>query len=278
MWERRYSFPLPLRDGQGDRIYPLDQIGKLRLLRRLIDLGFRPGKIIALTQAELEGLLRAQGQDAATAFPELEQALLAALKSRDHGQIRDYLSHQLISLGLQNFIIDFLQHANVIVGDAWMRGALEVHEEHLFTEQVLGLVRHAIGNLSTATQPPRIILTTPPDEQHSLGMLMVEALLRLDNVDAVSYGAQMPVRDVAQAALRHRTDIVAVSFSASFPTSKAVEYLEELRFRLPVTMDIWGGGSSLRSTRRSVDGVLIVHDLPAVRQAAQVWRRARGRR
>lgn len=273
MWERRYGFPVPERDAQGDRIYPMPQVTKLRLLRRLIDFGFRPGKIILLNTDELERLLKSQGKASFDSSPELEQELLHTLKSRDLGQLRDYLSHQLIKMGLQSFVLDFLQYANFIVGDAWMRGLLEVHEEHLFTEQVQSLMRQAISNLREATQPPRVLLATPPEETHTLGILMVEAILRLDNVDAVCYGAQMPVRDVAQAVTRHKMHIVAISFSASYPTSKAIEYLEELRFRLPLTVQIWGGGASLRSTRKTVDAVRFFHDLPSIRQAINAWRR-----
>ncbi|MBQ0722276.1 MAG: MerR family transcriptional regulator [Paraperlucidibaca sp.] len=276
MWERRYGFPAPQRDAQGDRIYPMEQITKLRLLRRLIDNGFRPGKIMAHEIPELERLMRAQSKAGQEVPKDLEVELLQALRSRDHQQLRDYLSHQLIKMGLQSFILDFLQHANTIVGDAWVRGQLEVHEEHLFTEQVQGLVRQAIGNLREPTQAPRILLTTPPEETHTLGILMVEALLRLDNVDAVCYGAQMPVRDIAQAVTRHKMNIVAVSFSASYPASNAVNFLEELRFKLPLAVDIWGGGAALRSTRRSIEAVNFLHDLSAMRQAVLGWRRVHG--
>ena len=276
MWERRYGFPAPQRDAQGDRIYPMEQITKLRLLRRLIDNGFRPGKIMAHEIPELERLMRAQSKAGQEVPKDLEVELLQALRSRDHQQLRDYLSHQLIKMGLQSFILDFLQHANTIVGDAWVRGQLEVHEEHLFTEQVQGLVRQAIGNLREPTQAPRILLTTPPEETHTLGILMVEALLRLDNVDAVCYGAQMPVRDIAQAVTRHKMNIVAVSFSASYPASNAVNFLEELRFKLPLAVDIWGGGAALRLTRRSIEAVSFLHDLSAMRQAVLGWRRVHG--
>lgn len=53
MWERRYGFPEPARDEQGDRLYSRQQVEKLRLVRRLMDMGFRPGKIINLPMAEL---------------------------------------------------------------------------------------------------------------------------------------------------------------------------------------------------------------------------------
>jgi len=273
MWERRYGFPVPERDEQGDRIYPMSQVAKLRLLRRLIDFGFRPGKIIMLASDELERLLSTQGKASFDTSPELEKELLNILKVRDPSQLKDYLSHQLVKMGLQSFILEFLQYANFVVGDAWMRGLLEVYEEHLFTEQVQSLVRQAIGSLREANQAPRILLATPPEETHTLGILMVEAILRLDNVDAVCYGAQMPVRDVAQAVARHKMQIVAISFSASFPTSKAIEYLEELRFRLPLSVEIWGGGASLRSTRKTVEAVRFFHDLPSIRIAVNNWRR-----
>jgi MerR family transcriptional regulator, light-induced transcriptional regulator len=37
VWERRYGFPQPDRDGGGERCYPLDQVEKLRVVKRLMD-------------------------------------------------------------------------------------------------------------------------------------------------------------------------------------------------------------------------------------------------
>ncbi len=45
VWERRYGFPQPTRDANGERVYPSEQVEKLRLLKRLMDQGHRPGKI-----------------------------------------------------------------------------------------------------------------------------------------------------------------------------------------------------------------------------------------
>lgn len=278
MWERRYSFPNPERDEQGDRIYPQVQISKLRLLRRLIDNGFRPGKIIALEIPELENLLRSRYSNTLESAPEIEKELLTTLKSGDMHQIRDYLSHQLIRMGLQSFILEFLQYASPIVGDAWMRGEIEIHEEHVYTEQVQNLIRNAIGGLRAPTSTPRVLLTTPPEENHSLGVLMVEALLRLDNVDAVCFGPLMPVREIVHGVQKNHIDIVALSFSASYPASKAIEFLEEVRFRLPLSVDVWAGGSSLRGSRRSVESVEIFQDLESIRRAVQAWRRRNERR
>jgi len=280
MWERRYGFPYPERDAQGDRIYPPDQVNKLRVIRRLIDAGFRPGKIVNLNLAELEQLVNshqpANLQVVTKSPPHLEQELLAVLKSRDPYAVSQYLNHQLIRMGLEAFVLDLMQHANSFVGDAWMRGLIEIYEEHLYTEQVQNIVRNAMSNLRPSTQKPRIMLTTAPEEVHTLGIMMVEALLRLDEVDAISFGAQMPIRDIHNAVNRHQVDVVLLSFSASYPSNRAIEFLEELRFRLPLSVSIWTGGGGLRSSRREIEDVQVISSLESVRTSVLQWRRAHG--
>lgn len=277
MWERRYQFPNPERDAQGDRVYPADQISKLRTIRRLLDAGFRPGKIIGLDMPALEKLVDSSHGNPSSTLPEnLEAELLTALKSHDAGRVRQYLNHHLIRMGLQSFILDLIQYANTIVGDAWMSGKIEVYEEHLYTEELQTLIRQNIGNLQVAIAAPRIMLATAPEEIHTLGLLMVEALLRLERIDAVSFGAQMPIRDIVQAAQKHKMDIVVLSFSAAFPANRAIEFLEELRFRLPLNTQIWAGGAALRNSRRQIEEVQLMNDLQGLRHAAAQWRRVKG--
>ncbi len=277
MWERRYGFPNPERDANGDRIYAPDQINKLRIIRRLLDSGFRPGKIIGLELDKLEALVASShGNPGPSLPPNLESELLEALKSRDAMQVRAYLHHQLVRMGLESFILDLVQHANTLVGDAWMRGEIEIFEEHLYTEELQTLVRQSFSTLQPGKQPPRVMLTTAPDEHHSLGLLMVEALLRLERIETFSFGTQMPVRDIVQGAARHRMDIVLLSFSAAFPANRALDFIEELRFRLPLATSIWVGGNALRTCRRTIEGVQVFHDLASVIKAVKGWRRIRG--
>src|SRR5580765_8226934 len=56
MWERRYGFPKPSRDGNGERQYSAAEVAKLRAVKRLMDVGMRPGKIIRASLEELNAL------------------------------------------------------------------------------------------------------------------------------------------------------------------------------------------------------------------------------
>ena len=48
MWERRYGYPKPARNENGDRIYSNEELDKLIAIRHLQEQGKRPGKLMAL--------------------------------------------------------------------------------------------------------------------------------------------------------------------------------------------------------------------------------------
>ena len=66
VWERRYGFPQPLRDAFGERVYPADQVARLRLVKRLMDQGGRPGKLLAQPIEALNAQLGEQAETAAS--------------------------------------------------------------------------------------------------------------------------------------------------------------------------------------------------------------------
>ena len=56
MCERRYTFPRPERDPKGERVYTGDDIEKLKLVKKLMEEGYRPSKIIDQGLPELREL------------------------------------------------------------------------------------------------------------------------------------------------------------------------------------------------------------------------------
>ncbi len=56
MWERRYSFPRPGRDQKGERVYTNEDLEKLKLIKTLMEDGYRPSKIMDKSLAELKEL------------------------------------------------------------------------------------------------------------------------------------------------------------------------------------------------------------------------------
>ncbi|KAB2967482.1 MerR family transcriptional regulator [Zoogloea sp.] len=278
VWERRYGFPSPARDSNGERVYSADQVDKLRLIRRLIDQGLRPAKLIGLEPAALSELLGGLG----TAHPAADPArsaqfetILKFVRLHLHEDLRRSLQQLLMKLGLQRFVGEVLAPLNLLVGDAWLRGELEVPEEHLYTEQVQNLLRAAISSQAAASEGrPRVLLTTFPDEQHALGLLMAEAMMVPEGACCISLGTQTPLDDIRNAARAGRFDIVAVSFSAAFPARLALDGLRSLREGLPGETSLWAGGAGLQGIARKLPDIRIFDSIDELPDALRIWREA----
>ncbi len=273
MWERRYGFPKPDRDDNSERQYTLDDVGKLRAIKRLMDVGLRPGKIIGLTQDELNAMADARAPARGEQVtPALESDVLSMLKIHDATTLQHTLANLMMRQGLQRFVLETIAPLNRAVGDAWMRGELQVFEEHLYTEQLQAALRTAINAFPRQNGVPRVLLTTFPSEHHSLGLLMAEAMMVPEAVQCISLGPQTPLEDIRRAAIAHNVHIVALSFSAAFPLRQATEGLASLRRQLPAQVTIWAGGEMTRRVRKTMPGTVLIPDLASVTSALRSWR------
>jgi len=273
MWERRYGFPKPGRDDNGERQYTIADVGKLRAMKRLMDVGLRPGKIIRLSLPELNAMADsrapARRDDLA---PALERDILGLLTSHDVPGLQTALTTCLMRQGLTRFVLETVTPLNRAVGDAWMRGDLQVFEEHLYTEQLHIALRAAINAFPRQTGVPRMLLTTFPAEQHGLGLLMVEAIVVPEGAQCISLGPQTPLLDIRRAAVAHKAHIVALSFSAAFPLRQATDGLATLRRELPQHVMLWAGGEMTRRVRKTLPGVVLIPDLASTIGALRSWR------
>ena len=276
VWERRYGFPAPDRDEHGDRIYPLEQVEKLRLIRRLLDQGRRPSKIVGSTTAELMREIEALPPNSpAEASPAINEAdFLKLVRLHRSSELRAALQQLLLKQGLQRFVAETVSVLNVAVGESWMRGELDVPEEHLYSEQVQNVLRNAIGTQASNAGRPRVLLTTVPDELHGLGLLMAEAMLVPEGASCVSLGTQTPITDIHGAAVASEFDVVALSFSGAFPLRQALEGLRDLRNRLPQRIGLWAGGAGLAGRPPVIDGDRVIPSLDVTLSALTEWRAA----
>ncbi len=273
VWERRYGFPQPTRDAQGERQYDDEQLTRLRHVRRLIDAGHRPGRVVPLP---LTDLLQLDTQDRAgrmqgganpsrgrsrTAAPAPEPCpdiprWLAMLGQQDVVALRQSLQQALLERGLARMLVECVAPMNLQVGQAWIEGRLAVHQEHLYTEVVQGLLRQAMAQAATQRPllAPRVLLTTLPGEPHALGLLMAECMLVLEGCHTVPLGTQTPLPEIVAAVQAGGADIVALGFSGIQNPREVRTALEQLRQRLPPQVHIWAGGQVPAMSRRAQAG------------------------
>src|SRR5690606_12731790 len=181
VWERRYGFPAPQRDRHDERVYPADQVERLRLVKRLMDQGHRPGRLLSRPVDELQALAGGSAADARAGMPagaiaDTAEVLLATLTSHDADGLAHLLQQQLALQGLASFVQDTIAPLATIVGEGWAQGKLAVFEEHVFTESCARALRPAMAAFPPG-HPPTVLVTTAPGEPHGLGRLMAEGRL-----------------------------------------------------------------------------------------------------
>ena len=276
VWERRYGFPTPLRDDRGERVYSTSQVERLRMVKRLMDAGYRPGAVVPLSTDALNALPPAPARqktgtateraEPATELPDAMAPWLALIRQHQAGLLRDALTDAVTRLGLADFVTQLVAPLNVAVGASWAGGELAIFEEHLYTEAMQTVLRQAIAQRQHAAwaHPPKVLLTTPPGESHGLGLLMAEAFFTLEGCQCVPLGHQTPLPDVVQAAQRVGADIVALGFSQAQNPHQVRASLSELRRSLPTTTELWAGGLSPVLQRHPVRGQAR-HHWPVVR-------------
>jgi MerR family transcriptional regulator, light-induced transcriptional regulator len=260
-WEARYGFPVPWRDAKGMRFYPSEQVARIKTIKRLLDCGLRPAKLLVLDNLELAKIADAAGNTQTAGDPAVEK-IVDLLRRHDIAGVREALERELALRGLEVFVLALVAPLNHAVGAAWYRGELPVYAEHLYTAAVRDVLGKAIAGLPTVRQGPRVLLTTPPGELHVLGILMVRAVFALHGADCVDLGSQTPLLELIAASEAYSPDIVALSFSSAYPQRRIGPFLKELRHAIPVGVEIWIGGEGTRRATGLPAGIRCFLALP----------------
>lgn len=293
VWERRYGFPQPERDAHGERLYPPEQVERLHIVRRLLDGGHRPGRVVPLDLASLRELGQtapearraqalsaapgaAEGKSSATAAEAAEelQAWMLLVRSHVPARLRRALGQALLRRGLASFVVDLAIPFMHAVGEAWAQGRLAVFEEHLASDVLETTLRSALAATPEpgTASAPRVLLSTLQGETHGLGLLMADALFSVEGCACMNLGCQTPAQELAAAARAHRADIVVLSSSAAANPAKVAEALAELRALLPASVELWAGMPHAGLRRRGVPGALLLDRLDSIAAQVQRWR------
>jgi len=247
-WELRYGFPITSRDARGHRLFKSAEVEKLRLMAQLVMIGMRPGTLVTHNTAQLQAWLDLHHSAPETApddnmVANQVQALLTSLGAQAQAHALGDLIDMLIRHhGLAQFVAQFLPAFSQAVGMAWENGQIGVHAEHRYSQAVQQKILRALPAPAHHGAPPRVLMTTPPGELHTLGLLGLQVQLDLAGASCINLNAQTPVPDVVAAVGQWDVSVVCVSVSISLSPAQAGDYLQALRRALPEACHVWVGG------------------------------------
>ena len=261
-WRQRYGFP-QLETGEDGKVgYSRKSIQLLLLIKRLIEGGFRPAQIVGKTPLELERFRQTIDNDfPKPIFNKTTCSLLERLKKTDLIGFESLLAQERASATLSEFVLNTLVPLINEVGEAWSRKDIAIYHEHLCTSVIQRLLHAEISLCKPERNFPTVLFATPPQEHHELGLLMAEAVLADHGAITVCVGSHTPLSDLHMAAMSCNADVVALSFSFSFPARNVISTLKHLRYLLSSDIEIWVGGSGLLSIKRPPSGIRVFSDI-----------------
>ena len=263
-WRSRYGFPTPLPSNGGGYGYPREQIAQLRLIKRLQNVGYRARQVVGKSLEELQQLALV-AICASDDLPELTSTrqALDLLKQFDLAGLDAFLGAERQRQSLHDFVVETVSPLVTGLGEAWARGEIEVYHEHLCTGILSRRLFMEIGAALPKPGYPRILFATPSDELHVLGLYMAQAVLADAGASCTDIGPHVPPNELAAAARASQAEIVALSFSFSYPEWRVRPLLTHLRQSLPATVELWAGGAGVAFIKRAPRGVHIFSDLNA---------------
>jgi DNA-binding transcriptional MerR regulator len=258
MWQRRYGFPHPARDGFGDRVYPPDQVARLKVIKQLLSEGWRAGAVVPLAEPALQSMLGI-AVDAPAPLPGEIETAVTLLGEHRVGELQNHLSKLLVGQGLRRFLEQTLIPLNEAVHERVVRGEMQNFQELRFADLAQRLLRDVTRLVRPTRDARQILLATPPNDPNQLGLAILELLLFTEGINCLTLGSGVPPQEVAGAARAYKVCLAILLFDRGISGKIAGQEIRSLRAALPEDLPLVVSGRAVN---------LLAKPIPSVRTAA----------
>ena len=145
--------------------------------------------------------------------------------------------------------LSVLAPAQVILGEMWHRGEINIAQEHLATAITVQMMDRQRQNARPRTPRGLRALVTPvQDDEHSVGARMIADLLIMDGWDVDFFWDATPAKDLAEYVQLRRINLLALSATMPECLPNVVAITEIIRTIEPPRPKILLGGAAVKLT------------------------------
>ena len=232
IWERRYHALEPMRSAGNTRFYDDRQLRRLLNIVGLSNSGLKISQVCALTEDEMNVLLEKEVEKSVSPIEKYEyyvSQLLSYGLSYDEFQFGELITNAITKYGLKNTYINIMYPLLVRLGLMWRSDNICPAQEHFLSNIIRHRITSATENISLKKKYKSTwVLFLPEEDDHDIGLLFANYLLKAAGHKVIYLGAKVPVESVRDVIEKVQVEHLLVFMLRSQSAAVTVEYLKGL--------------------------------------------------
>jgi DNA-binding transcriptional MerR regulator len=231
IWEQRYNALSPMRSQGNTRLYDDKQLRKLLNIVSLNKSGLKISKICSLSDEAIDELLDQQlsyRSDDEQAEYYISQLIRHGL-AFDELSFNDLIDEGIDKLGLSECYRKMMYPLLVRLGLMWRKDDICPAHEHFLSNIIRQKIFSHINSLPlTRSSRGTWLLFLPEDEDHDIGLLFANYMLRMHHHQVIFLGSKVPLDSIERVFSTLNVDHVLLFMVKSRLTSAAQKYIDQL--------------------------------------------------
>ena len=231
IWEKRYEILTPQRTDTNIRSYDHDDLRKLLNINTLIKNGWKISKIGKLSNEELGNEVQQQFDEITSDTQDTTpyvNALVIAMLDFNEQAFEKIFSIVTTRIGLKNTMIRVINPFLQRVGLMWSVWKVHPGHEHFATNIIRKKLFSAIDLLMPQVQKnSEFILFLPSGEDHEIGLLFANYLLRAEGHETVYLGQNVPFDALQQVVEKRKPNALLTFFVLNTKSEKVQSCLDQ---------------------------------------------------
>lgn len=191
------------------------------------------------------------------------QMLSNAMLKMDDEEFDEILNGFIKDLGMEeaisNIIFPFLRK----VGFMWQVGIINPAHEHFATHKIEQKIIQATyqDKKSNKENGKKYLLFLPPNENHEVGLLFAQYILKINGHQTLYLGQNLPFESLEEVNNYYEPDYVITVLTLFSPDSTVDIIINKIRERLGKTKLILAGNSIHNSSFSQEENLILIHNI-----------------
>lgn len=234
IWEQRYGILKPKRTETNIRYYDDDDLKYILNISILNKHGYKISEIAKLSKDEInEQIIKLNSRS--TQYESQVKGLVSSMISFDEYSFHQILTTSVIQYGIEETMLNIVFPLLTEIGLLWQVGCIHPSHEHFASNIIKQKLYVAIdGNVGKFTKDrKKFLLFLPEGEQHNIGLLFANFILRSRGHDVLFLGQEVPMIDLAKASGDIHPDYVFTTVTASTVYFDKQKFIDDLKMVWP---------------------------------------------